>query len=378
MFTLISKLEDVEDPRSGNARCHKLSDILFMAIAAAVAGADTWYDIADFAESHLSFFKKYLELPGGIPSHDTFNRVFSIIDPAILEAHYQEWIADYIKLKAGDIVSIDGKTIRGAGERGDEGYVHMVSACESESGISLGQIKVDEKSNEITAVPKLLDMLDVKGCTITMDAMGCQKSIAEKIVEKKAHYLLAVKENQHGLLEGIKETEQLCNPSCKHYDLDCDHGRVEERTCRVYRDLSCIRGSWNWAGLSAVVVQESKRYDKKTGSETVEKRYYITNMPRGRAASIAYAIRSHWSVENKLHWALDVTLGEDRSSKKRCNAAENFSRLMRVVLFLLRRDKKRCIPGCNKSLQRKRKTAGWDENVLERLLFAPPPEENAQ
>ena len=252
-----------------------------------------------------------------------------------MEAHYQEWIADYIKLKAGDVFSIDGKTIRGAGERGNEGYVHMVSACESESGISLGQIKVDEKSNEITAVPKLLDMLDVKGCTITMDAMGCQKSIAEKIVEKKAYYLLAVKENQHGLLEGIKETELLSKPSCK-------------------------------------------RYDKKTGSETIEKRYHITNMPRGRAASIAYAIRSHWSVENKLHWALDATLGEDRSSKKRCNAAENFSRLMRVVLFLLRRDKKRRIPGCDKSLQRKRKTAGWDENVLERLLFAPPPDENAQ
>ena len=155
MFTLISKLEDVEDPRSGNALCHKLSDILFMAIAAAVAGADTWYDIADFAESHLSFFKKYLELPGGIPSHDTFNRVFSIIDPAILEAHYQEWIADYIKLKAGDIVSIDGKTIRGAGERGDEGYVHMVSACEGSRAVLLSHRRpsADKKTDSPVLPP---------------------------------------------------------------------------------------------------------------------------------------------------------------------------------------------------------------------------------
>ncbi len=375
MVSLIAKLKAVEDPRTGNAKFHNLEDILFIAIAAGVAGAEGWYEVVDYAKSNLEFISKYATLPHGIPSHDTFNRVFGILKPEIMEAHYQEWVSEYVKAKPGDCISVDGKTICGAGERGEEGFVHMVSACHSESGISLGQVKVEQKSNEITAIPKLLNMFDINECVITADAMACQKAICRQIAESGGYYVLAVKENQSGLLEGCRETEMLCNPSCQHIDEpECDHGRVEQRTYRVYRDLSAIKASWNWAGLSAVVVVTRWRFNKKTQAETLEKSYYITNMPRGKAKRIAQAIRSHWSVENKLHWALDVTFNEDDCFKRSRNAAENFSRLMRIVHFLLKRDRLR--PGGDKSLKRKRKEAGWSTEILERILFAPPPAEN--
>lgn len=374
MYILIDQLEAVEDPRTGNAKRHKLGDILFIAIAAGVAGADTWYEIVEYAHTHEAFFRKYLELPSGIPSHDTFNRVFAIMDTKILEENYQQWIKQYISLKPGDVISTDGKTIRGAGERGDTGYVHMVTACQTETGMSLGQIKVDEKSNEIVAIPKLLDMLEVKGCTITIDAMGCQTKIAEKIIEKKARYVLAVKENQRRLHEEILETVKMVKPTGIHKEVDADHGREEERVCRVYRVLSFISASWNWPKLSALVEVEHRSFNKKTQEESIEKRYFITNMPRGEVARIAHAIRSHWAVENGLHWTLDVVFDEDRSRKRVGNAAENYSRLMRVVMSLLKRDRQR--PGFDKPLRRKRKLAAWNTAELERILFGLPGENN--
>ncbi len=372
MHILIDQLEAVEDPRTGNAKRHKLGDILFIAIAAGGAGADTWYEIVEYAQAHEDFFRKYLELPSGIPSHDTFNRVFAIMDAKVLEENYQQWIKQYIRLKPGDTISIDGKTIRGAGERGESSYVHLVSACQSETGISLAQMKVDEKSNEIVAIPKLLDMLEVKGCTITIDAMGCQTKIAEKIIEKKARYVLAVKENQKRLHEEIQETAKMVKPTGIHKELDADHGRVEERVCRVYRDLSFISASWNWPELRALVEVERRVLNKKTREESNEKRYFITNMPRGEVARIAQAIRSHWSVENSLHGALDVVFDEDRSRKRAGNAAENYSRLMREVMSLLKRDRQR--PGYDKPLRRKRKLAAWKTEELERILFGLPGE----
>lgn len=367
MYILIDRLESFPDPRTGNAKKHKLGDILFMSIAAAVAGADTWYDIEEYAVAHEDFFRKYLELPAGIPSHDTFNRVFAIMDPIALEENYQEWIKEYVELKPGDIISVDGKTIRGAGVKGSSSAVHMVSACLSESGVSLGQLKVEEKTNEITAIPKLLDMLDIKGCVITADAMGCQTKIVDKIVEKQGYYVLAVKDNQRRLAEEIEETTKMIKPSSTFKEVDGDHGRVEERHYSVYRNLSFISASWNWQHLGALVSVRSTRFDKKTQKETTEQRFYITNIGRGFTRLIAKAIRSHWSVENGLHWVLDVVFDEDRSQKRFMNAAENFSRLMRVVMSLLKRDRQR--PGHDKPLRRKRKHAAWDTRVLERIML---------
>lgn len=206
MYILIDQLEAVEAPRTSNAKRHKLGGYPLYCHSCRCRRTDTWYEIVEYAHTHEAFFRKHLELPSGIPSHDTFNRVFAIMYTRILEENYQQWIKQYISLNPGNVISIDGKTIRGAGERGDTGYVHMVTACQTETGISLGQIKVDEKGNEIVAIPKLLDMLEVKGCTITIDAMGFQTKIAEKIIEKKARYVLAVKENQRRLHEEILET----------------------------------------------------------------------------------------------------------------------------------------------------------------------------
>lgn len=368
MHRLICELEAIEDPRTGNAKKHKLGDILFIAIAAGVADADTWNQIEDYAIEHEEFFRQYLELPSGIPSHDTFNRVFAIMDPLVLEKNYQKWISKFVEIKRGAIISIDGKTIRGAGTKEDEGYAHMLSACLSDEGISLGQLNVDKKTNEITVIPQLLDMLDIKGCIVTADAMGCQKEIARKIVqEKKASYVLAVKDNQKGLHEQILETAKMVRPSSTFTEVDAGHGRVEERVYRIYRDLSFVKGIWNWENLAALVVVESSRYDKKKQTESIEKRCYITNLPRGSSAIIAHAIRNHWRVES-MHWVLDVVFGEDSCRKRVYNAAENYSRMMKVVLSLLRNHKKNT--GGKKSLARMRKQAAWNVKVLEEILFS--------
>lgn len=367
MHRLICELEAVKDPRTGNAKKHKLGDILFIAIAAGIADIDTWTQMEDYALEHEAFFRQYLELPAGIPSHDTFNRVFAIMDPVILEKNYQYWIEQFVKIKEGAIISIDGKTIRGAGSKEEEGYAHMVSACLSDEGISLGQLNVDKKTNEITVIPQLLDMLDIKGCIITADAMGCQKEIVKKIVnEKKSSYVLAVKDNQKNLHEQILETAKMVRPSSVYTETDAGHGRVEERVYRIYRDLSFVAGVWNWEKLSALVVVESKRYDKKKQKESVERRCYITSLPKGSSAKIAHAIRNHWQVES-MHWIMDVVFGEDASRKRVYNAAENYSRLMKVVLAILRHYKKNT--GGTKSLARMRKQAAWNTAVLEEILF---------
>ena len=235
MHRLIDQLEAVEDPCVGNAKKHKLGDILFIAIAAGIADADTWNQIEDYAVEHEEFFRQYLELPAGIPSHDTFNRVFAILDPVVLEKNYQNWIRQFVKIKEGSVISIDGKTIRGAGAKEDEGYTHMLSACLSDEGISLGQLNVDKKTNEIAVILQLIDMLDIKGCIVTDDAMGCQKEVVRRTVkEKKASYVLAVKDNQKSLREQILETAKMVRPSSVFTEVDAGHGRVEERVCRIY------------------------------------------------------------------------------------------------------------------------------------------------
>lgn len=244
MHGFISELENVQDPRTGNAKKHKLSDILFIAIAAGVADADTWNQIEDYATAHEEFFRKYLELPAGIPSHDTFNRAFAIMDPAVLEENYRKWVKRFVKVSRDSVISIDGKTIRGAGNKDGGSYAHIVSACLSDEGVSLGQLNVDSKTNEITVMPQLPDMLDIGGCVVTADAMGCQKSIVRKIVgEKKASYVLAVNDNRRNLHEQVQETARMVRPPATFKEIDAGRGRVEERTYKIYRDLSLVTGN---------------------------------------------------------------------------------------------------------------------------------------
>jgi predicted transposase YbfD/YdcC len=308
------------------------------------------------------WFKGFLKLPSGIPSHDTFNRVISALDPAEMEKGFGEWVVSIARLTAGEVVAIDGKALCGTREGGKKTLVHMVSAWASANNLVLAQRKVDDKSNEITAIPKLLAALELSGTVVTIDAMGCQRSIAANIVDKRADYILAVKENQGHLLEEIEDSFQMLTADAVAEEVDCGHGRVEQRRCSVIADLSLIEKASEWASLQGLVRIESERYHKATGKTEREIRYYITSL-KPDAGRLNRAIRQHWSIENKLHWALDVSFGEDLDRKRQKNAAQNFSLLNRIALNLLKQDKT-----CKLGIKGKRLKAGWDNDYLLQLL----------
>lgn len=326
----------IEDMRVERAKKHNLIDIITIAFVAVLCGEKSWYEIEGFGEARETWLRRFLELPGGIPSHDTFGRVFALLDPDVLEAKLGEWVRSVFVKAPEKVIAIDGKTIRGRLDKRDKAFVHMVSAWSCENGVSLAQIAVDEKSNEITAMPRLIDMLDIKGAVVTSDAMGCQRELAARIRDKGGDYLLAVKANQKRLLEGIQETCALLRPVSRFTETDAGHGRVEVRTCRVYTDLSLIPGVWNWKDLAALVRIDSRRCIKKTDEETVETRYYITSLRRRSAGFIASCARQHWQIENNLHWVLDFCFHEDSIRKPNLNAAQNFSRLNRMALAVLK------------------------------------------
>ena len=353
--------------RVNRAKKHKLIDIITIAFCAVLCGAKSWYEIEEFGHARENWLRKYLELPNGIPSHDTFGRVFALLDPGVLEKKLMEWVRSVFVKKSERVIAIDGKTIRGTLDKGDKAFVHMVSAWSCENGVSLAQIAVDEKSNEITTMPRLIGMLDIRGAVITSDAMGCQRELADLIKQKGGDYILAVKANQKLLMEGIAETCALLRPVSRHTETDCGHGRVEVRTCSVYRDLSMIPGVWNWNGLAALVRVVATRHNKKTRAETTETRYYITSLRRCTAAFVAESIRQHWQVENNLHWVLDFCFQEDTVRKAYKNAAQNFSRLNRMALAVVKNTPVPC--GRTKSLKGRRLRAAWSEEFLEQLLI---------
>ena len=395
MNSPLNHFADLRDPRVERTREHLLEEILLIAIAAILSGASGWNEIEDYAHSKHDWFQSFLTLPGGIPSHDTFNRVFSALDPEELEKGFVAWVSSIAKLTAGEVVAIDGKTgvpsdrssslgwktgvpsdrssslgwktLRGASEPSKKGpdkkaIVHRVSAWANTNCLVLGQRLVDEKSNEITAIPKLLDALELTGTVVTIDAMGCQRAIAEKIIAKKADYILAVKENQGHLLEEIKDSFQMLAADAVEEEIDYGHGRVEQRRCSVIADLSLIEKAAEWASLQGIVRIQSERFHKATGKTETEIRYYITSLAPD-AMRLNRSIRQHWGIENKLHWVLDVGFGEDLDRKRAGHAAQNFSVLNRIALNLLKQDKtsKRGVHGM-------RLKAGWDNDYLLHLL----------
>ena len=284
-----------------------------------------------------------------------------------MEKGFVAWVSSIAKLTAGEVVAIDGKTLRGASEPSKTGLdkkaiVHLVSAWANSNNLVLGQRRVDEKSNEIKAIPKLLDALELSGTVVTIDAMGCQRAIAAKIIDKKADYILAVKENQGHLLEEIKDSFQMLAADAVEEEIDCGHGRVEQRRCSVIADLGLIGKAAEWASIRGLVRIEAERYHKATGKTETEIRYYITSLAAD-AARLNGCIRQHWGIENKLHWVLDVGFGEDLDRKRAGNSAQNFSVLNRIALNLLKQDKtsKRGVHG-------KRLKAGWDNGYLLHLL----------
>jgi len=362
MKSPIDFFSDIEDPRIDRTKDHLLADMIFITIAGVICGADSWNDIENYGKSKESWLKQFLKLPNGIPSHDTFNRLYSAIDPKQLEASFIHWVNAVSNITEGEVISIDGKTICGSRRKDAKSFVHIVSAWAHVNHLSLGQVKVDAKSNEITAIPKLLEVLAIKGCIVTIDAMGCQTEIAEKIIEKGADYILAVKGNQGSLEEGIIDTIKFTKSIDTYEELDSGHGRIETRKCSVYTDFSHIENFSRWKDAKCIIQVNSHRYIKTTGNEETETRLYISSMAP-IAEKIGKCIRAHWGIENSLHWVLDVAFNEDRGTKTNPIAVQNFSIINRIALNLVTHEKSK-----KRSIKGKRLDAGWNNDYLLKIL----------
>ena len=360
LATIFAKIPDY---RSHINRLHNLNDILLIGITAVICGAETWEQIEYYAKSKEKFLRTFLELPHGIPSDDTINRMFSSIDSAKFETCFIEWVNTLSTFIEKQVIAIDGKTIRGAKSHGNKSPIHMVSAWACENNLVLGQVKVNEKSNEITSIPELLNILSLENCVITIDAMGCQKDIAEKIIEEKADYILAVKGNQTSLLEGIKDEFLFSKAIETNTSLDADHGRIETRKCDIITEFKESSTHFDWKNLKTMIRIESTR-EFKNSSKPTEKstRYYISSL-KSEAKDFGKAIRSHWAIENKLHWTLDVAFNEDTSRKRKGNASQNYSIILKIALNLLKNEKSKKI-----SVKSKRIKAAWDNDYLLKVL----------
>lgn len=304
-----------------------------------ICAADTWKNMETFAKAREEFLTTFLDLKNGIPSDDTFNRVFSSIDSDALEKCFIKWVSHLVDLTDGEIIPIDGKAIRGAKSKGTKSPFHMVSAWSSRNNMVLGQVKVSEKSNEITAIPELLDLIAIKGCTVTIDAMGCQKEIASKIITKEANYILAVKGNQKQLYQNIEDEFKFSKHTQVDLHQNLDHGRIETRKCSVVNDFQFIKNKDGWKNLTSIIKIESIReFKNSTRITETATRYYISSL-KEEAQIFQKNIRLHWTIENSLHWVLDVAFSEDASRKRIGNAAQNFSTLSKIALNLLKKEK---------------------------------------
>lgn len=358
MEKIIEKLERLTDNRRkwGNIR-HKLVDIVFIGLVSVICGGTDFEHMEDTGNGKCEWFKKYLALPNGIPDSDTFRRVFERIDPKELGEILQE----IVEVK-GNTVAIDGKTICKSGNEKHKAY-HVVSAWVAEHQITLGQLATEEKSNEVTAIPELLDMLDVKGSTVTIDAMGCQKQIAAKICEKKADYVLGLKGNQASLFSDVKlyfETEM---PSYKNRTLEKDHGRIEKREYYLETEIDWLSQREDWANLKSIGMVRTSVTSLKTGEFTQECRYFITSLTD--IQRFADAVRKHWSIESQLHWQLDVSFGEDAARARKDNSPLNLNILRKQALSLLNQ----ADFGRRVSVKRKMSRAAMDNSALDRILI---------
>jgi predicted transposase YbfD/YdcC len=368
---------DMPDPRAHNV-IHKLHDILVLAICAVICGADGWAEVEEFGLSKQNWFKTFLDLSGGIPSHDTFGRVFAKLDPDAFERCFIAWTGTLPATTGGaKLIAIDGKSIRRSFEHAwdKSGMTQLVSAFVEANPIVFGQLAVADNSNEIETIPRLLTLLDLSGATVTIDAIGCQRQIAEQVVKAEGNYVLAVKDNQPTLHEKVKKLLDeaiLENFDQMPYDrfesIDgSDHGRIETRRVWVTDQVQWLGDQLleQWPGLATVAAVESKREDLASGKIGAERRYFISSLKNVDARAMAHAVRRHWAVENQLHWQLDVSFNEDQRRIRKDHGAENYSRLCRVALNLLKRDKSVKI-----GVHGKRLKAGWDEPYLLRLLTA--------
>jgi predicted transposase YbfD/YdcC len=368
------------DPRGRNA-IHNLHDIIVITIMAIICGADDWVHVRLWAKGKLPWLCTFLELPGGIPSHDTFGRVFSLLDPDAFERCFLEWMASVVELSEGRLVAIDGKALRHSFERGwnKNAMTHLVSAfvTQGDNHLIFSQVAVEEKENEIIAIPRLLDLLDLKGAVVTIDAIGCQRDIAEQIVKAGGDYILPVKDNQpalHAKVEALMNDlildheKKIQGTQVGYFEkTEEGHGRIETRKVWVSPDISGLGKNLldQWTGLGSIILVERTRQDLGdfSGKVSVERCHYISTISGIDAELIGGHIRGHWSIENKVHWQLDISFNEDKSRVRKGHAAENYSRLNRIALNVLKRE-----TTLKASVKGKRLYAGWHDDYLLKLM----------
>ncbi len=368
--SLLTHFETLEDPRTAYLVEHPLLDIVALTICAVICGAETWEEIEAYGHSKSEWLKTFLSLPNGIPSHDTIARVFALLEPTQLQECFVSWVKSITRLSLGEVVSIDGKSARHSDDRSKgKGAIHMVSAWASENQMVLGQVKVADKSNEITAIPKLLNILDVSGCIVTIDAMGTQKEIAKQIIDQDADYVLSLKGNQGSIHADVQQlfdwahkTEFKDIEHEAYQTISKGHGRIEIRRYWLLGAVEHLENAHQWNDLKRVgMIESERRIDGLP--PTTERRYYLVSLDGG-IERFAHASRGHWGIENKLHWSLDVVFHEDDSRIRKGHAPENMTVMRKIALNLLAKESSK---GSKKA---KRLKAGWDNDFLIRVLLA--------
>lgn len=368
---LHAHLQGLEDKRRGAGKRHKLIDILTIAICGIICGADDWNGIEEYGQAKEEWLRQFLELPHGIPSHDTFGRVFSWLDPVAFEQSFLSWVQTVMKVTEGQVIAIDGKTLRRSHDHANgKEAIHIVSAWAEKNCLVLGQVKVDEKSNEITAIPALLRILEISGCIVTTDALGCQQEIASTVIERGGDYLLALKENQNQLYEDVtdlfKGAEEVKFLDVEHTyakTTNKNHGRIEIRECWAISDpdfTHYLLGFENWKGLRTLIKVTAHR--QMQGETTTEDRYFISSL-KTPAKRILKVVRGHWGIENGLHWVLDIAFREDESRVRKDHAPENLAILRHIALNLLKQDTSKKV-----GIKNKRLVAAWNNDYLIHLF----------
>jgi len=356
---LLHLLEQIPDPRSNQGKRHELEELLLIAVIAVLCGAEDWTGIELFAKSREEFFRSFLELKHGVPSDDTYRRVFIRIDSKVFGETFIGWAKQLDQNLAGRQISIDGKTVRRSHDA-NLGALHIVSAWANDYRLVLGQVKTHDKSNEIKAIPELLSLLCIENSIITIDAIATQRDIVRYIIGEKADYVLALKENQPELYQETAALFGSLTPAEKHTEVYGDHGRIETRTCSIITAVDMLDRPQQWDGLQTLVCVKSTR---EIGSQKTEQtRYYISSL-KASAGQFNQIIRNHWAIENELHWVMDVAFNEDQCRKRKGNEAMNFAIIRRFVLNLLRKD-----PNKRVGINNKRKRAGWDIDYMLSLL----------
>ena len=367
--SLLGHFESIDDPRTEYLIEHQMLDIIAITICAVICGAESWVEIEEYGYSKQEWLEKFLALPNGIPSRDTIRRLFAQLDPEQLQSCFLSWIKTIVQLTEGEVIAIDGKTLRHSYDRGkNKGAIHMVSAWASQNRLVLGQVKVSEKSNEITAIPRLLKILEIQGCIITIDAMGTQKEIAQEIVERGGDYILSLKGNQGNIHPDVKQlfdwglkTKFENIPHEAYQTINKGHGRIEIRRYWLLSSVEHLIDGQLWSGLKRVGLVESERRIKGK-SPTIEKRYYLLSLDGG-VERFAQGIRNHWCIENQLHWCLDVAFNEDDSRIRSGYASENMALIRHIALNLLSQE-----TSVKAGKKAKRKKAGWDNAYLAKVL----------